>query len=214
MLPIIHKRLPARTFLPSQNTELFKTIDSLLAFTLYIHQLRTSLPLISTVNHHNLPQTNLKPTTTMLFTRTLIISTLTLLANTQTAPTDAATPTITPAALPTQVIASIENYYSSLETQPEFSSAIQALTSAMPASILNQIENDPADYLSSVLGAGAQQSWISAVPTSYISYFSSIGAAEASIITQTAAGPAPTNGPRVKVVGAALAMGAAGLALL
>ncbi|KAF6239282.1 hypothetical protein HO173_002543 [Letharia columbiana] len=150
----------------------------------------------------------------MLFTRTLIISTLTLLANTQTATTDAANPTITPAALPTQVIASIENYYSSLEKQPEFSSAIQALTSAMPASILNQIENDPTDYLSSVLGAGAQPSWISALPTSYINYFSSIGAAEASIITQTAAGPAPTNGPRVKVVGAALAMGAAGLALL
>lgn len=91
---------------------------------------------------------------------------------------------------------------------------MQALTSAIPASILSQIENDPTDYLSSVLGGGEVPSWVSTVPTSYMNYFSSIGAAEASITSKAAEGPAPTNGPRVKVVGAALAVGAAGLALL
>ena len=92
---------------------------------------------------------------------------------------------------------------------------MQALTSAIPASVLSQIENDPTDYLSSIMGGdGAKPSWLSAVPTSYISYFSSIAVAEASIATKAAEAPAPTNGPRVKVVGAALAVGAAGLALL
>lgn len=159
----------------------------------------------------------------MLFTSTLILSTLALLTNAQTSTTDAAVPTstanaalstLTPAALPTRVIASVEKYLSSVEAQPEWSSALQALTSAIPASVLSQIEADPTDYLSSVLEGGQTPSWISAVPTSYISYFSSIGAAEASIATKTAEGPAPTNGARVKVVGAALAVGAAGLALL
>lgn len=91
---------------------------------------------------------------------------------------------------------------------------MQALTSAIPASILSQIEDDPTDYLSSVLGAGELPSWFSAVPTSYVSYFSSIGAAEASIVSKASEAPAPTSGPRVRVVGAALAVGAAGLALL
>lgn len=79
--------------------------------------------------------------------------------------------------------------------------------------MLTEIEDDPTDYLSSILEGSTVPSWFSAVPTSYISYFSSIGAAEASIAT-AAEGPAPTNAPRVKVVGAALAVGAAGLALL
>ncbi|CAD6583951.1 MAG: hypothetical protein ASARMPRED_001560 [Alectoria sarmentosa] len=156
----------------------------------------------------------------MLSTRILILSALALLANTQTTttdaaiPTDNALPTLTPAAYPTRVIASVEKYLSSVEKQPEWSSAVQALTSAIPASILTQIENDPTDYLSSVLGAGELPSWVSAVPTSYMSYLSSVGAAEASIASKVAEGPAPTNGPRVKVVGAALVVGAAGLALL
>lgn len=51
------------------------------------------------------------------------------------------------------------------------------------------------------------------MPTRYVSYFSSIGAAERSLIS-VLEGPAATHGPQVKVIGAALAMGAAGLALI
>ena len=160
----------------------------------------------------------------MLFASTLLLSTLTLLANAQTtttaddalSPAAAATtfPTLTPGAVPTSVLNALESYLTSVTAQPEFLSAYQALTSAIPASVLNEIEDDPTDYLGSVLAGGTQPSWITAVPTSYISYFSSIGAAEQSIVSKGSAGPAPTQGPRVKVVGAAMAVGAAGLALL
>ncbi len=66
----------------------------------------------------------------------------------------------------------------------------------------------------SYIQTGGNPSWVSAMPTRYIQYFSSVGAAERSIISKAAEGPAPTNGPQVKVVGAALAVGAAGLAIL
>lgn len=60
----------------------------------------------------------------------------------------------------------------------------------------------------------ATPSWYSAIPTSYQNYLSSVGVAEASIVSKDVTGPAPTTAPGVKVVGAALAVGAAGLALL
>lgn len=163
----------------------------------------------------------------MLFASTLLLSTLTLLANAQTTtttatadnalpPAAAATPypTPTPPAVPTQVLDSLSKYLTSVTAQPDFSSAYQALTSAIPASVLTEIEQDPTDYLSSVLAGGTEPSWLAALPTSYLSYFSSIGAAEQSIVSKGSEGPAPTQGPRVKVVGAAMAVGAAGLALL
>ena len=160
----------------------------------------------------------------MLFASTLLLSTLTFLANAQTtttaddtlSPAAAATtyPTLTPAAVPTKVIDALSKYLTSVTAQPEFSSAYQALTSAMPASLLSEIQEDPSDYLSSALAGGTQPSWLAALPTSYLSYFSSIGAAEQSIVSKGSEGPAPTQGPRVKVVGAAMAVGAAGLALL
>lgn len=77
-----------------------------------------------------------------------------------------------------------------------------------------QIEADPSDYVQSVITATATPSWYSAIPTPYQSYLSSVGNAEASIVSKDATGPAPTKAPGVKVVGAALAVGAAGLALL
>ena len=160
----------------------------------------------------------------MLFASTLLLSTLTFLANAQTttttadnalSPAAAATtfPT-TSVAVPTKVLDSLSKYLTSVTAQPEFSSAYQALTSAIPASILTEIEEDPTDYLSSVLEDGTTPSWLAALPTSYLNYFSSIGAAEESIVSKGSEGPAPTQGPRVKAVGAAMAVGAAGLALL
>ena len=54
-----------------------------------------------------------------------------------------------------------------------------------------------------------------AVPGSDVRYISSIMVREIGIMTRAAAaGSAPTNRPRVEVVGAALAVGAAGLAML
>ena len=160
----------------------------------------------------------------MLFASTLLLSTLTLLANAQTTTTaddafppatiSAIYPTITSAAIPTKVLDSLSKYLTSITAQPEYSSAQQALASAIPASILTEIEGDPSDYLSSVLAGGTLPSWYTALPTSYQNYFSSIGAAEESIVSKGSQGPAPTQGPRAKVVGAAMAVGAAGLALL
>lgn len=65
-----------------------------------------------------------------------------------------------------------------------------------------------------MLAGEAVPSWVTAVPTSYLGYMSSVVAAEQSIVSKGLEGPAPTQGPRVKVVGAAMAVGAAGLALL
>lgn len=92
-------------------------------------------------------------------------------------------------------------------------SATEALASAMPASVLSQMETNTAP-----LGwwpmTGEAPSWISAVPTSYVSYISSVRLAKWSILTGSTEAPAPTHGPPMKVVGAALAVGAAGLAIL
>lgn len=161
----------------------------------------------------------------MLFTRILVISTLNLLAHTQTTTTtdtalSPSTPSITlppltPTAPPARIMASVQKYYSSLTTQMEWTSAVQALTSAIPSTIRSQIANDPTDYLSSVFGGTGQiPSWVSAMPTNYTDYFRSIVAAQASITSKAAEGSAATGGPRVRVVLAALAVGAAGLALL
>ena len=56
--------------------------------------------------------------------------------------------------------------------------------------------------------------WVGGLPANVKSYYDSVVVAEASIISKVARGPAPTEGPRVQVVGAALAVGAAGLAML
>ena len=64
--------------------------------------------------------------------------------------------------------------------------------------------------------AGEEPSWLSAMPASDVSFYSSFLGKEYSIMTGTVTveGSAPTNRPRVEVVGAALAVGAAGLAML
>ncbi len=114
----------------------------------------------------------------------------------------------------THILNDLESYFSSLTQQPEYTSVLAALQSAIPSSVLEQINVDPSDYLQSILTETATPTWYSAIPTSYQNYLSSVGVAEASIISKDAKGPAPTNAPGVKAVGAALALGAAGLALL
>ena len=54
------------------------------------------------------------------------------------------------------------------------------------------------------------------MPSEYVLYYQNIGAAQESIIVNDwiSRGPAPTHGPQIKVAGAALALGAAGLAIL
>ena len=164
----------------------------------------------------------------MLSTHILAISTLTLLANTQTIPTttpatalsSSSTPPITPSPLPhtalqTPIMASVQKYYSSLTAQSEWTSAVQALTAAIPYSARSQIANDPTDYLRSVFGGTGQvPGWVSAMPTNYTEYFRSVVAAQASMTGQAAEGSAPAVGRRVRLVGAALAVGAAGFVLL
>lgn len=158
----------------------------------------------------------------MLFPRIIIVSSVTLVAHAQSITTDAAVPSLTPsavlpactsAAVPPATPAALQEYLASVTVQPEYMSATQALASAMPASVLSQMETDTAP-----LGwwpmAGEAPSWVSAVPTIYVSYISSIRVAEWSILTGSAESPAPTNGPPMNVVGAALAVGAAGLAML
>lgn len=178
----------------------------------------------------------------MLFTRALILSTLTLLTTAQT-PNNAApavpttlngaqvnpplhspplppTPILHPQANPpppskeTRAVNDLLAYQSSLLQQPEYTSVLAALQSAIPPDVLEDIEDDPSGYLQSIITETARPSWYSAIPTSYQNYLSSVGVAEASIVSKDATGPAPTRAPGAKVVGAALAVGAAGLAML
>lgn len=150
---------------------------------------------------------------TMLFTRALILSTFTILTTAQTPASPAYPTTLTPAQQ-TRAAKDLVAYQSSIALQPEFTSILEALQSAIPESVLDQMETDPSDYLQSIITGTAQPSWYSAIPTSYQNYLSSVGAAEASIISKDAEGPAPTKAPGAKVVVAALAVGAAGLAML
>lgn len=149
----------------------------------------------------------------MLFTRALILSTFTILTTAQTPASPAYPTTLTPAQQ-TRAAKDLVAYQSSIALQPEFTSILEALQSAIPESVLDQMETDPSDYLQSIITGTAQPSWYSAIPTSYQNYLSSVGAAEASIISKDAEGPAPTKAPGAKVVVAALAVGAAGLAML
>ena len=131
------------------------------------------------------------------------------------------TPTITPAIYPRALPHAVQAHVTSLKAQP--------MWTAMPESVLGQLESDPYEYLLSLLSAGKEPTRVSAVPTT-LDYLVSVGQAQLSpwkeaawsgpmttsmdVVQFSVKGPAPTHGPRVKVVGAALAVGAAGLAVL
>lgn len=99
-----------------------------------------------------------------------------------------------------------------MTTDPAYIEAEAAFTSAIPSSVYAQLEADPTDFLQNILTGTAPPDWYSAVPTSAQSVLQSVGSAEISIVTKEATGPAPTN--VAKVAGAALAAGAAALAML
>ena len=78
----------------------------------------------------------------------------------------------------------------------------------------DQIQFDPEGYIQSLATATAVPSWYSAMPTPIQQFWSSVGAAEISIVSKDAKGPAPTNAVNVKLAGAALAAGGAVMAML
>lgn len=114
----------------------------------------------------------------------------------------------------------VQTYMASIEAEPMWTSASRAYTSAMPESVYSQFKNDPHGYVQSLITAGTTPSWASAIPTSYLSYRESVLAVRQSLWNEAAKGPAPTNGAApthgslVKVFGAAMAVGVAGLAML
>lgn len=89
---------------------------------------------------------------------------------------------------------------------------MQAISTGIPASVLSQINNNANAFDQSLATATADTSWFSALPTSAVAFLSSVGAAEMSIVSKDAQGPAPTN--VAKVAGVVLAAGGAALAIL
>jgi hypothetical protein len=153
----------------------------------------------------------------MLLIRTLLISSLTLLAAADTTtPAAPAAPTITNLSAPqVNLLSDLSLYRSTKTTDPAYAAALAAITSVIPTSALSQIGADPTGLIQSVItGTGtALSDWYSAVPTSARSVLSSVISEEVAIASKDIAkGPAPTNG--VGVVGAALAAGVAALAVL
>ncbi|KAL9131311.1 MAG: hypothetical protein Q9217_000746 [Psora testacea] len=174
----------------------------------------------------------------MLFTRTLIFSTLSLLASAQTNTNNLVLPTSISDEQASEVVSDLQSYQSSLMAQPEYTSAVSVLATAIPASELMAIESDPTGYFASIVTATEGPTWYTALPTTYQAYFSSIGSVQQSILTQnlqgaapaptgsinsvqqsilianfTGAAPAPTGMP-AKVAGVVVGAGAVALAVL
>lgn len=126
----------------------------------------------------------------------------------------------------------LNEYLATVTTEPEFTSAQRAVKSACPADVWYAYVHFGEDPFGGWPGAREEPNWMSAMPASDVSFLSSFLSREMSIMTSSAKGPlftngplftdrpwvakgpAPTNRPRVEVVGAALAVGAAGLAML
>ena len=112
----------------------------------------------------------------------------------------------------------VQEYLNHITIQPEFTSALEAVQSAIPYEVYYDYVGRDSNPFGSWPAHGYPPSWLSEVPVSDVSYISSFMDMENSIKTslmmRPTAGSAPTNRPRVEVVGAALAVGAAGLAML
>ncbi|MCJ1291892.1 hypothetical protein MMC34_003440 [Xylographa carneopallida] len=118
--------------------------------------------------------------------------------------------TVSPAQA-SHISADIASYLSTLTTQPGWVSAVSVLATAIPSS---DYSNGLSAYLQQVVTATALPSWYTAMPSDVQSIFSSVGAAEVSIVTKDLAAAAPQPTAALKVMGGMLAAGAAGLALL
>lgn len=82
----------------------------------------------------------------------------------------------------------------------------------MPTSVYTNFVADPSGWLQTEITKAVTPDWYSAVPSSALSVLSSVGNEEIAIISKDVTGPAPTN--VAKIAGAALAAGAAALAVL
>ena len=105
-------------------------------------------------------------------------------------------------------------YLASVTTQPQFTAAQKAFESAVPDDAYSRYKAFGESPFGLWPVSGEAPSWMGAMPASDVSFLSSFLAREYSIMTGGAKGSAPTNRPRVEVVGAALTVGAAGLAML
>lgn len=76
----------------------------------------------------------------------------------------------------------------------------------------SQINNNPGAFYQSMATATTDPAWFSALPTSAVGFFSSVAAAEMSIVSKDVKGPAPTHA--VKVAGVVLAAGGVALAMM
>ena len=173
----------------------------------------------------------------MFFTPIFIVFTLFLLANAQTTTTYITTTYITTtykkithtatrslkptAVLPNFMAAvatptAVQEYLHSITREPQFTSALEAIDEALPDESYGLYVMFGISPFGSWPVAGEEPSWMGEIPASHVSYISSFLARESMLMTATATatGSAPTNRPRVEVVGAALAVGAAGLAML
>lgn len=95
---------------------------------------------------------------------------------------------------------------------PGYSAAASAAATGIPDDVISQIDNDPSGFYQSIATQTVTPSWFAALPTSAVAFFSSVGAAEFSIVSKDAQAPAPTHA--VKVAGVVLAAGGAALAML
>ncbi|KAG8528261.1 uncharacterized protein KY384_007178 [Bacidia gigantensis] len=121
--------------------------------------------------------------------------------------------------LPAKAQSALLDYYSSIVTEPAYSSAVQAVVTALPESDIDSVIASPTEYFLSLATATAPPAWFTALPTTYQQYFSSVEAKQLGIVSSATAsegaGARQTAAPMVKkVVGAAGVIVGAGVALL
>lgn len=97
---------------------------------------------------------------------------------------------------------------------PAYTSNALVVATAIPSSVIQQFDADPTNLFSQL--ATSTPDWFKNLPTSVQAYYSSIGAAEASIISKDAGkkGPAPTHGRALKMVAGVGAIAASAVAVV
>ena len=87
------------------------------------------------------------------------------------------------------------------------------LATAVPTSLQGLLSTNPGLFYTQLATQTAAPAWYTALPSDVQNYLSSVANAEVSIVQSDLKAAAPTHGA-MKVAGAALAVGAAGLAML
>lgn len=88
------------------------------------------------------------------------------------------------------------------------------MATGLPGSVIDSITADPSDFFVLLATQTALPTEYRVLPSDVQSYLSSVGAAEASIINKDTGNAAAPSNLVLKVVGAVMAAGAVGLALL